>query len=99
LDNTDLLHIDLTKNETISEVHTAIQESVNSWGSLLIATGGALQLSKCFYSIISFDWINSAWKYGLNEQKGDFGITVPLPGGGKVGIGHRLFATPRRLWA
>ncbi len=30
VDDTDLLHIDLTKNKTADEVHTAIQDSVNS---------------------------------------------------------------------
>jgi hypothetical protein len=46
MDDTDLLHIDLTKDETVDKVHTAIQDSVNSWGNLLIATGGALQPNK-----------------------------------------------------
>ncbi len=55
VDDTDLLHIDLTKDESINEVHSAIQSSINSWGNLLIATGGVLQPSKCFYSIISFE--------------------------------------------
>jgi hypothetical protein len=55
VDNTDILHIDLTKDKSIKDVHTAIQGSVNSWGNLLIATGGALQPKKCFYSIISFE--------------------------------------------
>ncbi len=90
VDSTDLLHIDLTKNETVNKLHMAIQESVNSWGNLLIAMAGALQLSKCFYSIISFDWINGAWKYASNVQKAEFGVTVPLPGRGKAGFGHRL---------
>ncbi len=61
VDDTDLLHIDLTKVEQVEDVHIAIQESVNSWGNLLIATGGVLQPSKCFYSIISFEWTNSEW--------------------------------------
>jgi hypothetical protein len=56
LDDTDLLHIDLTKDESLDEVHKAIQTSVNSWWNLLIATGGVLQPSKCFYTIISFKW-------------------------------------------
>jgi hypothetical protein len=30
IDNTDILHIDLTKDESTNEVHTAIQGSVNS---------------------------------------------------------------------
>ena len=55
VNDTDILHIDLTKEEIIEDVHTAIQGSINSWGNLLIATGGALQPKKCFYSIISFE--------------------------------------------
>ncbi len=43
INNTDILHIDLMKDKSTNEVHTAIQGSVNSWGNLLIATGGALQ--------------------------------------------------------
>jgi hypothetical protein len=54
----DILHIDLTKNKSIDDVYVTIQDSVNSWGNLLIATGGVLQPSKCFYSIISFEWTN-----------------------------------------
>ncbi len=30
VDNTDILHIDLTKDESIDDVHVAIQDSVNS---------------------------------------------------------------------
>jgi hypothetical protein len=90
VNDTDLLYIDLTKNETVNEVHMAIQASVTSLRNLLIATGGALQLSKCCYSIISFDWINGAWTYALNADKGKFGVMVPLPGEGKAGIGHKV---------
>ncbi len=58
LENTDILHIDLTKDKSIDDVHVPIQDSVNSWGNLRIATRGILQPSKCFYSIISFEWTN-----------------------------------------
>jgi len=30
VDDTDLLHIDLSKNETVDEVHKEIQASINS---------------------------------------------------------------------
>ena len=82
VDDTDIIHIDLTRNETVDEVHRYIQESVDSWGNLLIATGGALQPAKCFYSIISFEWDRGAWRYASNESKAELGIRVPLPGGG-----------------
>ncbi len=80
-DDTDLLHIDLTKNESVDKVHMAIQDSINSWGNLLIATGGVVQPAKCFYSIISFEWTNGVWHYAQNALQGEFGITVPLLGG------------------
>ncbi len=89
IDDTNLLHINLTKNESINEIHRAIQESVNSWGNLLIATGGVLQPAKCFYSIISFDWNNGDWSYASNASRGELGITIPLPGSGNAPINHK----------
>jgi hypothetical protein len=89
VNDTNLLHIDLTKDKSIDEVHDAIQISVNSLGNLLIATGGVLQPSKCFYSIISFEWDNGLWKYAKNSLKGELGITVLLPGGSEAAIDHK----------
>ncbi len=89
VDDTDLLHIDLTKDETVDKVHRAIQESVYSWGNLLIATGGVLQPAKCFYSLISFEWKNGEWHYANNALQGEFGVKVPLPKGNEAEIAHR----------
>jgi hypothetical protein len=58
VDNTDILHINLTEDKSVDKVHRVIQDSVNSWGNLLIATGRVLQPNKCFYFIISFEWRN-----------------------------------------
>ena len=51
VDDTDLLHINMDAEESIVEVHTAIQRAIENWGRLLIATGGTLKLKpeKCFY--------------------------------------------------
>jgi hypothetical protein len=89
VDNTDLLHIDLSKDETVNEVHMAIQNSVKSWGNLLIATGRVLQPSKCFYSVISFEWKEGTWTYANNTLNGNFGIKVPLPRGEEAPISHK----------
>jgi hypothetical protein len=52
INDMDLLHINVDHNKSVDddESHAAIQNSVNSWGNLLIATGGALKPKKCFYS-------------------------------------------------
>ena len=89
IDDTDLLHIDLSKDETVDDVHSEIQASVNSWGNLLIATGGVLQPAKCFYSIISFDWKDGEWRYADNTMRGEFGVKVPLLGGMEAPIAHK----------
>jgi hypothetical protein len=89
VDDTDLLHIDLSKNETVDEVHKEIQASVNSWGNLLIATGGVLQQAKCFYSIISFEWKDVRWHYADNTAPSEFGVNVPLPRGKEAPIAHK----------
>ncbi len=89
MDNTDLLHNNLEDDKSVAKVHASIQASVNNWGNLLIATGGALQPAKCFYSIIFFEWTNGEWRYADNIILGYFGVTVPLPGGEAAEIGHR----------
>ncbi len=89
VDDTDLLHINLSNYETVDKVHRAIQDSVYSWGNLLIATGGVLQPAKCFYSIISFEWRDGKWCYADNTSRSEFGVKVPLPRGKEAPIAHK----------
>jgi len=56
VNDTDLLHINMDAEESIVEVHAAIQRAIENWGCLLIATGGTLKLEKCFYHLIDFAW-------------------------------------------
>ncbi len=78
-------------------MHKRIQESVNSWGNLLIATGGALQPAKYFYSIILFEWDYGAWRYASNESNAELGVSVLLPGGGSTGIRHKLVSHAEKM--
>jgi hypothetical protein len=89
VDDMDLLHINFDHDKFVDNAHAAIQNSVNSWGKLLIAPGCALKPEKCFYSIISFEWVRGEWKYKDNSINGRFGVTVPLPGGISSAIAHR----------
>ena len=42
VDDNDLIHIDMDQDQTAAEAHEYLQASVNSWGELLIASGGSL---------------------------------------------------------
>ena len=42
----DLIHIDMDQYQTAAEAHEDLQASVNSWGKLLIASGGSLKPEK-----------------------------------------------------
>ena len=49
--------------------------------------GGAFKPEKCFSHLISFSWrLNGKWKYDNNEEKEDFGLSVPIPSGVYVPI-------------
>ena len=89
VDDTDILHLDLRKDETLSEAHEALQASVHNWGQLLIGTGGAFKPAKCFYHLMSFKWNSSGkWKYAENEKNEELDISVPMPDGSDAPIEH-----------
>ncbi len=48
-----------------------------------------LQPSKCFYSIILFEWTHGEWKYATINLRGEYGMTVPLPSSSKAAISHK----------
>ena len=79
VDDTDVIHFNMEKNETALEAHANLQESVESWGNLLMASGGALKPVKCFYYLISFVWdIQGWWRYAKNENQNEFQLFSPL---------------------
>ena len=89
VDDTDLIHIRMDKNESCTEAHAALQSSIVSWGNLLIASGGAFKPIKCFFHLMSFSWRpNGTWKYDANEMDEDLVIGVPMPDGTMVEIEH-----------
>ena len=80
VDDTDVIHFRMDSEETAWDTHRALQESVLSWGNLLIATGGSLKPSKCFYHLIAFAWQrDGSWVYQSLENEEAFDIVIPLP--------------------
>jgi len=66
VDDTDLCvhrsHINSTN------VTSSMQNLVDQWQGLLLATGGTLVPTKCFWYLIDFHWSNSKWGYKLIVQ-------------------------------
>jgi hypothetical protein len=56
VDDTDLEHFAMEKEENANKAYALMQERIINWGHLLIATGGKLKQSKCFYHLISSSW-------------------------------------------
>jgi hypothetical protein len=78
VDDTDVIHLDLGKEETVEEAHVRLQDSVLSWGNPLITTGGSMKSSKCFYHFISFEFDERGrWRYANNHERADLGILIP----------------------
>jgi hypothetical protein len=97
VDDTDLLHINLDKDETAEDAQATIQRSINSWGNLLVATSGALKPGKCFYSVLLFEWVRGEWKYKDNSVIGSYRVTVPLPQGGSAAIAYRPLSHAEKM--
>ena len=82
VDDTDVIHFNMEKNETALEAHATLQESVKSLGNLLMASGGALKPVKCFYYLISFVWdAQGRWRYAKNKNHNEFRLFVPTVDG------------------
>ncbi len=97
MDDTDVEHLNMNQSETVTEAHAALQESINNWGRLLIATGGALKPEKCFYHVICFMWNQDrSWRYASNDTRGDLGIVAPLADGSHLPIEHLPVSTPTK---
>ena len=49
VDDNDLIHVDMGKDQSADEAAYDLQRSIDSWGQLLMASGGSLKPEKCFF--------------------------------------------------
>jgi hypothetical protein len=69
VDDTYLLHLNMERNESVWEVRRSLQQSIDNWGKLLIATGGSLKPEKCFYHLLDFAWLaKGGWQYIAHHE-------------------------------
>jgi hypothetical protein len=82
VDDTDLLTM-LQDVFSVSEILPIAQANLDKWASLLIAAGGALNPSKCYWYMISYRCHNGEWEY-KNDMSHN--LTILMPGGDRTKI-------------
>ncbi len=94
MDDTDLLHLNMEGDETISKTHVALQHAIKNWGKLLIAMGGTLKPDKCFFFLMDFQWTwRGGWQYSGHHKDESALMFVPLPNGLRAPIQHHAVDT------
>ena len=89
VDDTDLIHFRMDRYEDTTDSFFGLQEAIVNWGKLLLASGGALKPSKCFYHLISFKFkADGTWAYEDNVGNGEYHAVVPLADGSFASIEH-----------
>jgi hypothetical protein len=66
-----------------AEVLPIAQANLDKWARLLMATGGALNPSKCYWYMVNYRCQNGQWEYGNTIQHR---LTIPLLGGDRKAI-------------
>ncbi len=85
MDDTNVIHLDMNHRESQLEALEGLQQIVMSWGKLLIATGGSLKLSKCFYHLVSFSWKqDGTWEYDKNKDNKELQLVIRAPLGARA---------------
>ncbi len=86
----DLLHLNMERSKTVWEVHRSLQQFIDSWGKLLIATGGSLKPDKCFFHLLDFVWSRKGrWQYVAHHEDRTAVIMAPMPDGTPALIAHK----------
>jgi hypothetical protein len=63
VDDTDLIALSTTKNESANQVLERIQAAVCTWHGGLWASGGALKPEKCSWCLADYSWKEGQWYF------------------------------------
>ena len=87
VDDTNL-DVWLPAYRSTGEIWAEMQESVDMWGNLLNATGGAVKPEKCYWYAVDYVCEDGLWRYAPEVP---FDMQVPLPDGSRAKIKqHRV---------
>ena len=79
----------MDRYEDTTDSFFGLQEAIVNWAKHLLASGGALKSSKCFYHLISFRFkVDGTWAYKGNIGNEGFQAVVLLADGNFAPIVH-----------
>ena len=77
VDDTDLVIAASNCEDQVETLFPEIQNALDRWSGLLIATGGSLAPEKSFHYLIDFEWADKQWNYRKStEIEGDFTLSM-----------------------
>jgi hypothetical protein len=83
VDDTDLLQI----NNTVEEVVRNMQKKLDEWNEVIAATGGILSPSKCWWYLVTFEYVAGRWK-ACSPINNDFHLWIKAESRRRVSIRH-----------
>jgi hypothetical protein len=54
----------------LHRLKNAVQRNLERYEEYFFTSGGALNIKKCFYYLVGFQWTDTAWRYQFNREMG-----------------------------
>ena len=64
VDNNDLLHVDMGKDQSAEDAAYDLKHSIDNWGQLLMASGGLHKPEKCFF-LPDIIYVKGRWEMAV----------------------------------
>jgi hypothetical protein len=77
VDDTDLLLRSSSRHNSMDDFFGECQSAVTDWGQIVLATGGYLKATKCFWYMMAWKWINGVPHLRTLRQLPSYQMTVP----------------------
>lgn len=81
VDDTDLLIRASSRDLTIADFYDQCQSAVTDWGRIVLATGGYLKASKCFWYMMAWKWHKGVPSLRSLNQLPNYKLYIPQKSG------------------
>eukprot|EP00956_Cyclotella_meneghiniana_P032412 scaffold89146_cov64-Cyclotella_meneghiniana.AAC.3 len=94
VDDTDLLLRARSRDMTLDDFYAQCQAAVTDWGSIVLATGGYLKASKCFWYMMSWRWVKGVPQLRSLALLPNYELYIPQKSGTPATVPLRCVRDP-----